>query len=187
MKPPKITKRTSTSVQFLHWHTLQGQAPQPKQRPSQQSLRSMRSRSSLNAGNEQMYKCLPVFPACLQWRWSIANLFKPQQRVQKRNHQPQRYTEHSGLGLLIYLCDQVIPHDFTRHVFLCCLQTNHGRNHQNQTMVGFRCFLKATWALEFKDKVRAKSIPILAFAGFCRRFQSNESVDKCTATLDTIL
>lgn len=30
-------------------------------------------------------------------------------------------TKHPGLGLFIYLCDQVIPHDFTRYCFSCAV------------------------------------------------------------------
>lgn len=80
-------------------------------------------------------------------------------------------------NLFICACDQVIPHDFTRHFSLCSLFTKQSQEKSTKPNTGsFRYFLKTIWAT--KLKVKAKSTAIHVFTGLC--LQSNESYDKCT-------
>lgn len=87
---------------------------------------------------------------------------------QKRNHQAQKHTKISAN---IFICHQVVLHNFTRH-FSLCFQASHGEISKSQTLLCFRYFLKATWAIEFKDKVKAKSIPIMYLLGFAGYFKA---------------
>lgn len=91
-------------------------------------------------------------------------------------------------NLFIYACDQVIPHDFTRHFSLCSLFPKQSQEKSTKPNAGsFRYFLKTIWAEmkkkkkngnHMKLKVKAKSKAIHVFTGLW--IQSNESYDKCT-------
>lgn len=119
----------------------------------------------------------------------ICTLLQSRSNTKKLKKKPPGSETNKPLfltNLFIYACDQVIPHDFTRHFSSCSLFPNKSQKKSAKPNTGsFRYFLKTIWAM--KLKVKAKSTAIHVFTGLCRGFQSNESYDKCTATLDTIL
>lgn len=186
---------------FLFWPPLQEQAPQPKQLSCLvktgpevtmvfEVLTPLENRYCANAQIPAWILCVCT-PACAHMCTVKTGVLQTCSNHKESQKEIARLRDiQKSLSLIyLFLFETRQSYMILLGTFPCavCFQARHGRNQRNQTLVCFRYFLKATWAIEFKDKVKAKSIPIRVFTGLCRRFQSNESDDKCTATLDTIL
>lgn len=176
---------SSETSEFLFWTTLNGQAPEPKQPKTGPGVTTgfeiLILLKNWHCANAQIRARISCVHTC--------TLLQSRSNTKKLKKKPPGSETNKPLfltNLFIYACDQVIPHDFTRHFSSCSLFPNKSQKKSAKPNTGsFRYFLKTIWAM--KLKVKAKSTAIHVFTGLCRGFQSNESYDKCTATLDTIL